>query len=273
MESDHLKKLKNNIEDIFLGKKEPSLNIYSKDITEVISILEESKLGEKVGHVKFTFMEEVDLIDLDEIGSARLNVIQQKWKKIVDQGYKVTFLVQKKKVVSEIVNMKKTSDGSTRYNAGDVSQEDLLKGRRKTLLNKIQDKFTEKISVEIAGVSTSTFLIGTVSQSSIPLHIEDVAFGSLNLHHSGADKVWMIVPPSDGILKSKFYQTIIDNISVFKVIILARQMFPEEYEKCPHFMTNHKNIWMTKEIMEEMNIRVSTVTQKQGTNILLVSIC
>jgi hypothetical protein len=54
------------------------------------------------------------------------------------------------------------------------------------------------------------------------------------------------------------------NISVFKMILLAKDLFPNEFKRCPQFMSNHKNIIIDQETLQAANIQVDTVIQKPG---------
>ena len=48
------------------------------------------------------------------------------------------------------------------------------------------------------------------------------------------------------------------------MILLSKDLFPNEFKRCPQFMSNHKNILIDEETLLAANIRVDTVIQKPG---------
>jgi hypothetical protein len=192
------------IDEICKDEGDPDILVPIDQVKEVIELLENSQVKGKQGYVKLILKKKKNLIKMEDISSCKLNVITQKWYKLKG-GYKVVSSVGKKKAVSEITDLEssETKHFHVKYCAGDFQIQDIVNKDDIALIetiNDIEDDILDRIGEErkIAGVNTSTFLLGSRAQSSVPFHIEDVALQSLNLLHCGAEKVWLVIPPEDG---------------------------------------------------------------------------
>ena len=263
-----MEKFERDILEILEGKKKPFLkeSVTMEELPELIKVLEKRNVHGKLPSIKMTLSDERQLIEIKDIENNSVPVISQRWSPIQSQCFKLSYTVNKKKKVKEIINMKRKEN--LKYNAGDITLNDLIKKKevekKFVNLNGIPDPVLDTLPDTINGISNSTFLLGTDSQTSVPMHIEDAGLGSLNLHHGGAPKEWVTIPPKAGNIKIIDLEIFNKHITVFQVIKLARENFLEEEKNCSNFMTNHKNIFVSTDLLSSAGIPFSTFKQQKG---------
>ena len=114
----------NEIENIVMGRKQAILEAKMEDLREIVDKLEVTNKEGNIGFVKIILKDPRELINLEDIENKYLQVIGQKWNEESETG-KLTFVLKKRQPVREILRMKPV--GQTRYNAGDISIEELVK--------------------------------------------------------------------------------------------------------------------------------------------------
>ena len=197
-----MEKFERDILEILQGKKKPFLkeSVKMVELPKLIKALEERNVDGKLSSIKMNLSDDRPLIDMKDIENASVPVISQRWSHIKSKCFKLSYTVNKKKKVKEIVKMK--GNENLKYNAGDFILEELIQKKEVETkfvnLNGIPDPVLDLLPDNINGISNSTFLLGTDSQTSVPMHIEDAGLGSLNLHHGGAPKEWITIPPKAG---------------------------------------------------------------------------
>lgn len=102
----------------------------------------------------------------------------------------------------------------------------------------------------MGGIQTPYLYIGMVA-TSFGFHIEDGDLGSLNYHHGGEEKVWYIIPKSEG---GK----------------LEEQVKKSTFAKCELFI-RHKQMMVPPSVLKKYNIKFARVSKhfhKKNTRIM-----
>ena len=97
-----------DILEILQGKKKPFLkeSVKMGKLPAFIKVLEKRNAHGKLPSREMNLSDDRKLIDMKDIENASMHVISQRWSPIQSQCFKLSYTVNKKKKVKEIVNMK-----------------------------------------------------------------------------------------------------------------------------------------------------------------------